>query len=94
MTMLGNVSRHQPLPTNADQPVASSAYITGLVRICCPNGAVAAACAAHHGKNSLPKDAANQIPSMVKGQRRKIRNYAGPNFLSGHKAADRDKLET
>jgi hypothetical protein len=28
MTLLGNVSRHQPLPTNADQPVASSAYIT------------------------------------------------------------------
>jgi hypothetical protein len=26
--LLGNVSRHQPLPTNADQPVASSAYIT------------------------------------------------------------------
>ncbi|KAJ7736171.1 hypothetical protein B0H14DRAFT_2639030 [Mycena olivaceomarginata] len=28
MALLGNVSRHQPLPTNADQPVASSAYIT------------------------------------------------------------------
>jgi hypothetical protein len=27
MTMLGNISCHQPLPTNGDQPVASSAYI-------------------------------------------------------------------
>ncbi|KAJ7734305.1 hypothetical protein B0H14DRAFT_2639444 [Mycena olivaceomarginata] len=30
--------------------------------------------AAHHGENILPKDATNQFPSMVKGQRRKIRN--------------------
>jgi hypothetical protein len=33
MTLLGNVSRHQPLPTNADQPVASSAYITETIKI-------------------------------------------------------------
>jgi hypothetical protein len=33
MTLLGNVSRHQPLPTNADQPVASSAYITGAASV-------------------------------------------------------------
>jgi hypothetical protein len=32
VTMLGNVSRHQPLPTNGDQPVASSAYITAQRR--------------------------------------------------------------
>ncbi|KAF8157552.1 hypothetical protein K438DRAFT_1777198 [Mycena galopus ATCC 62051] len=29
VTVLGNGCRHQPVPNNADQPVPSSAYITG-----------------------------------------------------------------
>jgi hypothetical protein len=54
----------------------------GLVRIHCPNGVVAAARSAHHGKSHCAEKCRDQNPNMVKGQRRKIRN-SDPSGAAG-----------